>query len=174
MPFWPNYHRVRIHVTLWLLAVCMLGSSGATIWHDFHSSITELEYNAASGKYEVAIRVFTDDLEATINAGNTGAKLVVDTGASTDEHIARYMKKAFVIYDKAQKPKPTTFIGKELDGEVTWVYMEVEGVVNPQEIIIYNAVLVDTFSDQKNIVNCKIKGARKSFLFDKKRQKHAF
>ncbi len=173
MLFWPNC-RVSKKLGVLFLGMLALMSLGAAVFHDFHSSITELEFNTASGKYEVAIRVFTDDLETAINAQHKGAKLVVDKGTGADVHIGSYMQKAFTIMDKGQKPRPASFIGKELDGEVTWVYMEVEGVTNPQEIIIFNAILIDTFEDQKNIVNCKIKGAKKSFLFDRKHQKYAF
>jgi hypothetical protein len=173
MPFWPNY-RPGIKFSGWVLAVVFVLGLSAAVMHDFHSSITEVEYNTSTGKYEVSIRVFTDDLEATLNASQKAGKLLVDKSPAADKHIAAYMTKAFALMDKAQKPRPATFVGKELDGDVTWVYFEIEGIPNPQELIIYNAVLMDTFDDQKNIVNCKIKGAKKSFLFDKKHQKYSF
>jgi hypothetical protein len=49
-----------------------------------------------------------------------------------------------------------TFIGKEVEADVTWIYVETKSPVSTAKpLLIRNALLQEKFPDQKNIVNLK-------------------
>jgi hypothetical protein len=59
--------------------------------HDFHTSITRLEYNAKEKTFEVSIRLFTDDLEKGLSKANNGQKIVVLNNDKNDGLVERYV-----------------------------------------------------------------------------------
>ena len=45
--------------------------------HAFHTSLTEIQYNAKEKSLEISIRMFTDDLEAALTKANNGQKIMI-------------------------------------------------------------------------------------------------
>ncbi len=56
--FWPV-------TTIWLLACCALSVSAQA--HPFHTTTGEIEFNAKTGRFEIALRILTADLERAIS-----------------------------------------------------------------------------------------------------------
>lgn len=151
---------------LLLAGVLPLIGWGAVLLHDFHTSLAEVEYNPKSKNFEVAIRAFTDDLEMALRTANAGKKIMIDSNKKADPFIAAYVQKQFNITD-AKKAGGFNFVGTELEGDVTWIYFEITGLDSKASLAIQNLVLTETFDDQKNIVNVKIRDLKKTLLFDK-------
>jgi hypothetical protein len=168
-PFCQNFPGSRILASVFAL-VLMFALTSAVL-HDFHTSLAEVEYNARSRNFEVAIRVFSDDLEKALRVANPDQKIRVDGTKASDPAVSAYMKKHFSISD-SKRSGEINFIGTEMEGDVTWIYFEITGLDPKSNLSLQNLVLFESFDDQKNIVNVKIKDHRKTFLFDLSNRKY--
>jgi hypothetical protein len=136
--------------------------------HDFHTSLTEMRYNAKLKTFEISLRVFTDDLEKVLSATNQNKKFLVENNDKNDPFVEAYIKKHFVVVN-AKNQKPTiNYIGKEKEGEATWVYLEMPVNESINGSKIQNNVLIDMFEDQTNILNIFVQNQKKSYLYNVK------
>jgi len=145
-----------------LLSVFFLSSGFA---HKFYVSITEVNHNTENESLEISIKLFTDDLEAALEVGQTKKIWIGDEreAPETDSLLADYMSKKFVITinDEVQK---ATFLGKELEADVTWCYLEIMDVADIKSLTISNRIFMELFDDQKNLVHIYVGDDEKSLL----------
>lgn len=132
--------------------------------HDFHVSIAQADYKA--GEIQMTLRVFTDDLEMTLE--ERGAKnLRLGTPqefAEADALIAGYLKER-VRFELGDQSLPMTFVGKEVEYDLCYLYLSFNCPKTPEELSVSNQVFFDSFEDQSNIVNVKVgDNLRSAFL----------
>jgi hypothetical protein len=58
-----------------------------------------------------------------------------------------------------------SFIGKEVEVDVTWIYAEIPLTEAPTSLRLQNSILTELFSDQVNIVNFKYLTTIRTFMF---------
>jgi hypothetical protein len=135
--------------------------------HDYHASITDVTYNPRTQSLEVAVKVFTDDLESALSR-RTKRKVIYSKTGEVQKFLADYLQASLTFELVQGKPLKHTFIGAEEDADVIWAYVEVpvQAAALPQ-LYVRNAVLTELFSDQMNIVNINYKGKVNSTLFQK-------
>ena len=133
--------------------------------HAFHTSITEMRYNTKEKAFEISLRVFTDDLEKILSANNQNKKFVIDNNDKNDVFIESYIRKHFVVTTPKNQKLNFQYLGKEKEGEATWIYLEMPVNESIKGSKIQNDVLVDMFEDQTNIVNIFLNNEKKSYLF---------
>lgn len=141
--------------------------------HDFHTSLTEMRYNESTKSFELTIRVFTDDLESMIKANHKGASFLT---VNSDKIIESYVKKNFAFV-KGKEVVFGSFLGKESEDDVTWLYFEIDnGEVLRDGFKMLNSIFFDFFNDQKNLVNVLYKKERATLIFsdDNKLQSFPF
>lgn len=146
-----------------------LKSSSKENLHDFHTSLTELQYNPKEKSYEVSIRMFTDDLENTLTKFNGGKKVFIGgKNDNADEVIKRYIPQHFAVYTAQKQKKAMNILGKEIEGDATWVYVEIPDAQGVLGGVLQNDLLVEMFDDQTNLVNFFYQNQKKTFLFNSK------
>jgi len=147
---------VKLLLTLLLTTVCAMP-------HDFHASITQIELNATSGRLEVAVKIFTDDLEAAIQPiGKEPLRLATERESSrSDDLIGDYVTRHLRIKVDGV-PVVLAFIGKDHEADATWCYLESGPVNSFQKLDITNTVLFAQFDDQVNIIHLKKDGKTKA------------
>ncbi len=135
--------------------------------HDLHLSMCELRFNEASSSFEVAIKIFVDDLELAIE--KEGVKDLrmgsPDENQFTDMHIAEYLNKFFSIEIDGVRLK-ADFIGKEYtdDKLAVWCYIEYAGKDNnARKCILSNRILLDIYQDQRNIMDIRMSKSHKDY-----------
>ena len=133
--------------------------------HAFHTSITEMRYNPKDKAFEVSLRVFTDDLEKTLSTINQNKKFVIDNNDKSDVFIEPYIRKHFIITSPKNQKLNYQYVGKEKEGDATWIYLEMPVNEPLKGSKIQNDVLIDMFDDQTNIVNIFLNNEKKSYLF---------
>jgi hypothetical protein len=133
--------------------------------HAFHTSITEMRYNPKQKTFEISLRVFTDDLEKTLSANNQNKKFVIENTDKNDPFIEQYVRKHFAITTPKNQKLNYQFVGKEKEGDATWIYLEMPVNEAIKGSKIQNDVLIDVFDDQTNIVNIFVNNDKKSYLF---------
>lgn len=133
--------------------------------HDFHTSITRIDYNARERSWEVSIRVFTDDLENALSKDNNGQKFVVVNKDKNDAFVEKYVRKHFAFVSSKNQKKSFVYIGKEQEADATWIYIEVPFAEPIAGFSLQNDIMHELFDDQINLVNLNYQGTRKSYIF---------
>ncbi|MEA5404068.1 DUF6702 family protein [Arcicella sp. DC2W] len=154
-----------------LLGIIILSSSfklSNNAFHAFHTSLTEMRYNAKSKGFEVSLRVFTDDLEKVLSHDNQNKKIVIENNDKNDALVEQYVKKHFMLVNSKNQLKAIQYIGKEKEGDATWIYLELPINEAISGLKLKNDVLIDMFEDQTNIVNVFVKEEKTSFIFNAK------
>ncbi|MFN8358065.1 MAG: DUF6702 family protein [Spirosomataceae bacterium] len=141
--------------------------------HAFHTSLTQIDHNPKEKSLEVSIRMFTDDLESTLSKENNGQRFRIENNDKNDPFVERYVRKHFKLTNAKGQSKAYTYVGKENEGDATWVYIEIPLQESDiQGFKLQQDVLVDAFDDQVNIVNVTFKGERKSYVYNAKKLIH--
>lgn len=133
--------------------------------HKFYVSITEVNHNVENAAIEISVKLFTDDLEAALEAGTTKKLWIGDTreAAETDSLLAAYFDRKFDIEVNGKTQKPI-LLGKETEADATWCYLEITNVSTIKNLIIDNRLLMEISDEQKNIVHINAGGSEKSLL----------
>ena len=139
--------------------------------HEFHISNCEIEHLAADKSITIVLHLFIDDLE--LNLKNLGYdSLYISTGKEserTNDILGSYFKEKLNLTADAEKIN-LIFLGKETSEDLMaiWCYLEATDIPDFNEITIENKILLDTYSDQKNITSfLKSNGKKIHFLFEK-------
>jgi hypothetical protein len=146
-----------------LLAVPLLLSADL---HEYYVSVTRANYNPASARLEVSMKLFTDDLERTITQ-NTGQALKLSSYEDADQAEAffdDYMSKQFTVTHNSNL-MDFTFIGFEPGPDETWLYAEIEMPARGN-FNVKNTVLFDVFPEQINILHLKANNIEQSHYFN--------
>ncbi|HEY1056954.1 MAG TPA: DUF6702 family protein [Emticicia sp.] len=137
--------------------------------HAFHTSLTEIQYNAREKSLEITIRLFTDDLENALTKINNGKKVMIGgKNDNSDALLNKYIQQHFAIITPQKQKKAINYLGKELEGDATWVYVEIPESQVMKDHTLYNDLMQEMFDDQTNLVNFFYAGSKKTFLFNSK------
>lgn len=152
-----------------LIVLVGLIAVAAKPMHEFHSSITHIEH--VSGRYEVTIRVFSDDLEKAVT--NFTKKKVQLDAAEGEAQVQNYLSRNLKITSSGTSHINWEWIGMESDPESTKIYLEYKAKDNTSLTVI-TTLLTELFDDQKNIITLERKGNKESQLLDKSNTTYTF
>jgi hypothetical protein len=153
-----------------------LGSFSATSVygrHPIHATVTTIEYNAKTKIFEMSCKFFADDLEEVIKRA-TGTQAFIGSGAKEVKNLnallEQYLRKHVRLEADGKPLTSWTFVGKELEGEAVWCYMELPATPSVKRLLVENTVLMELYDDQTNLVNVQIPPTRRSALLRKNKQ----
>lgn len=133
--------------------------------HKFYVSLVRIEQNNNSNSFEITFKIFTDDLENALEL-SSNENLRIGTKweyEKTDSILWNYVKKHFGIWVNGTKMN-LIFIGKEVELDVTWCYVEVMELGRVETISVFDDMLIELFIDQVNIVQVSYEEVEKSLL----------
>ena len=136
--------------------------------HPFYISVCQIDYNADADALELSFRIFTDDLELALESMGTG-RLHLGTereAEKADEYIGRYLGR-HVELEVNGLPVDAAFLGKEVDTDAIWCYVEVADVTELTSMTIKNTLLLESFEDQVNLVHVNANDQKKSLVFNR-------
>ncbi|NBA87204.1 hypothetical protein GVN16_15635 [Emticicia sp. CRIBPO] len=148
-------------------------ASGAR--HDFHTSLTEINYNPASKSLEITIRVFTDDLESALM--KFGGKKVFINTTTKDKHdplIEQYVSKHFALLSPQKELKKGEYLGRETEADATWLYYEIPNCQSIKGYTLMNDIMQELFDDQTNLVNIIYPKDKKTIIYNAKVKSSVF
>ncbi|MCS6821484.1 MAG: hypothetical protein NZ551_06410 [Microscillaceae bacterium] len=151
-----------INLGLWLIYLFSL------LAHDFHNSIAEMHYNLKSQSFEVSLRVFTDDFENILKKENHLEYLSLSKAKTHEPLIESYLKKNFIIRNAKNQALVLSYIGKEIEGEVIWLYFEIPYKEKLKNLTLQHTILLDLFDDQTNLINIFYKNHKQTLLFTRR------
>ncbi len=150
---------------LLLVAGCLMGSRPLTL-HDFHASVTQMQYNPKEKSFEISMRIFTDDFEKALSAAS-GSKVKLDANDKNDPLIEKYILSHFTYVNPQKQPKPVKYVGHEIEADANWLYLEMPYTEPFRGGLLKQNVLMELFDDQVNMVNIQYQGQKKTFVFRK-------
>ena len=145
----------------WLIMTSM------AIVHPFFVSVIDINHNAKEATAEVSIRIFTDDLEKTLQKNSTINIDLVHPENKTiiDKKLNEYIKNH--LHLKINNTSVTgSYLGYEIVKESVWIYFEVSGIRELNKLEVDCNLLYDFETSQINIFHVKSKGNEKSFKLD--------
>ncbi|WP_299128430.1 DUF6702 family protein [uncultured Winogradskyella sp.] len=135
------------------------------IKHEYYVSVTNIEYVKDQQALQIISQIFIDDFEKLLQQRyDESITLAPDNDATTiDKYIKRYLNDKLEIAVNGQ-PVTLNYLGKDYKDDITYCYLEVEGILNPKTVAVTNTILFDVFEEQQNILRIKGLSKNKSFL----------
>lgn len=153
------------NVLLFLLVVFSANFLNA---HPYYVSICKVDYNEQTKSLEIAVKTFADDLLLGLeNAGKNKLYLgEVKENPNTDNYISEYLSEA-IQFEVNDKKVNFLFVGKEIEKDVVWSYLEIEGVGDLKRIQVNCNLLTEVLEGQSNIIQVNKNGTIKNLLLSK-------
>lgn len=120
---------------------------------DFHASTTKVEYE--NGTLSITAKFFTTDLEKAVGT-SVGSKDSFDAKAKS------YAASKLTLRVNGTNV-PLSYNGFQTNDKSTRIYLKAYDIKDIKDIEVKNGMLVETYSDQQNLVTFDVNGVRKSF-----------
>ena len=120
--------------------------------YPFHATITSFDCEKDSKTIEVTIKIFTNDFEKVLRADKKD-DLIIDSKNSlynVDGLMFIYIKQNLVVTIDGNR-KELSWVGKEIENDITWCYLEIINVDDLSKVSIENKLFLSSFDDQLNI-----------------------
>ncbi|OWP63398.1 hypothetical protein CDA63_09340 [Hymenobacter amundsenii] len=134
--------------------------------HTYHASIMELRFNPAKQRLEIALKVFTDDLEKGVSH-NQPKPVTLDqlSRAQLDPLLLALLRREVQFSVQPGQPLPLTLVGLQKETDSYWLYLTAPLPTAATGVTLRHQLLLGLFPDQMNIVNLTANGQKQSFLF---------
>lgn len=133
-------------------------------FHRYHTSLTRMDYNAKEKVIETSIQLFTHDLVPLLEQ-RTKKKIDLEKNADIDKLIFNYLSDNFILKDERGETKKIKWVGKEVDVDTAWIYLEISSDKNPEGFSLQNTIFFESFPEQTNHVIARFDGKKSDLLF---------
>lgn len=148
-----------------------------TFAHPVHITVTNIEPNVSKACFEVAIKIFTDDLEhGIVQQLNKNVGLLAQSPIKNiNELFLSYINLNFKIKinGKAITEPRIKFIKYTIVDDATWLYFEFKIPSKINQISIYNNLLNNLYPDMTNLVIIKWNQQEQGLSFTKNKTEQA-
>jgi hypothetical protein len=137
--------------------------------HPIHVSVTSIEYKEEEEQFQASFKIFTDDFE-TILSRTFGVTIKINDDPNPEEQIPyfdRYINKSFKLIINEDNQLVPEFRFKKINEEAVWLYYSYGCRIKPQSATIHNAIMMDMFDDQTNLLIMKFNDLEKGYQFKK-------
>ncbi len=157
-----------------LSLVVWVGLSTAGMAHPFHTSTAEMEFNAQTGRFEIALKIHASDYEFMLHKGSelsgveaenqTSKSLKLTKKELLERHAVAYLERNFVV-TVAGEACQLEWAGTEDESGSIWLYFELcpKNRGARGDLLLSNKLLCDHNKDQINTVVFLSKAGRVSF-----------
>lgn len=146
-----------------------------SLMHPFFVSIIEINHNTKEATVEISVRVFTEDLEKTLQKYATARVDMISPANKDflDKQISNYLSQKIKLKINGQS-MVFTYLGHEIQKESVWSYLEIPKIAVIKKIEIDCTLLYDFEKEQSNIIHVKGKNMDKSFKLDNPKSNTVF
>lgn len=133
---------------LFLLIPGILGA------HPLHLTVTNLEYKAGASKWEMTVKIFSDDFSAVLALNQMpGLDLRKLPGQTQLEPLLGWLSENLVItFDHNRIPGSSMELKSwKTREDATWMTFEFSAPMPVDRISVRNTLLFDLYPDQKNL-----------------------
>lgn len=125
---------------------------------DFYSTMTKVDYIDGSNTLKFTTKLNTSHITNVIK--------VDARTAAFEAELKKYINSKVTVSING-KPQAITFTGSQVSGESVWIYYEINNVTSISTLKIRNAILLEAYPKQLNLVNISYKGNQKNMNFSK-------
>lgn len=133
--------------------------------HRYHTSLTRMDYNEKEKIVEIAIQLFTHDLVPTLEQKAGGKRIDLEKTPDVDKLIFNYLNENFIFKNKKGDNQALRWVGKELEVDVAWIYVEIPVTESPAGMSLQNTVFFESFPEQTNLVIARFEGKKADLMF---------
>lgn len=127
--------------------------------HDVHISKTMLKYKEEQKSWQMTMYVYVDDFEESMRMMGMDSLQILTKKEypNVDQKIDEYLDSVVQVTVDGKR-MDFTVLGKENGDEYLgmWIYAEVLDAQMPKSIEIVNNLILNLYSDQRNMVQIKI------------------
>ncbi len=137
------------------------------VMHPFFVSVIEINHNTKEAIVEISVRIFTEDLEKTLQKYSTSKMDIINPTdkALLEKQISQYITQKLKLKINGQTVT-LNYIGHEIQKESIWSYFEVTKIAEIKKAEVDCTLLYDFEKSQSNIIHIKSKGIDKSYKLD--------
>lgn len=146
--------------------------ASAPLVHKFYLSNTSIEFNAQNRAIEITSKIFTDDLEHTLEAKGIANHSLYPQTPEVFESVKKYIGENLSLQVSGRNVV-LNFLGYSVDNDMTTLFLE-GSYFDPNSVIVTNTILLDLYSDQQNIVEVRWSGQSKREYFTKDKKQFQF
>lgn len=155
---------------IFVLLILTVGLTSAAA-HKFYVGVFQMDYVPAKKQVQLTSRLFVDDVEKTLNK-KYGKRFYFSSKQElpeAEEYLKKYLAEKMEVSING-KVHPVKFLARETEDDVLICYFTIPAMSDVKSIKVSNSILMESFSEQQNIIHAKINGNRKSLLLtnDKK------
>ena len=135
--------------------------------HPFFVSVIEINHNAKDATVEISVRIFTEDLEKTLQK-YTPTKVDITNPSDNvfiEKQISNYLLQKLKLKIDGN-PVTLTYVGHEIQKESIWCYLEVPKIADMKKLEVNCTLLYDFEKSQSNIFHVKSRNTDKSYKLD--------
>lgn len=143
--------------------------------HPFYVSVGRVAHDGDSESIQITFKIFTDDLTRALERkGAQDLRLGTrEENKKAGTYIHRYLQQEFSLRVNG-KEKKLAFVGKEVEVNATWCYLEVKDIPEVRELAFDCTLLTEVYDDQSNIIHTEVNGQKKSARLNKERTTESF
>jgi len=150
------------------------GLSSALAVHDFFVSILTIRHKPETRTLDLTWRITAHDIEHALASRGELRLGSAKEHPKADSLLNRYFMEHLTLFQE-DKQMTWNWVGKELDGETLYCYMQVDGVSTPKDLQVGNTLLQEVFAEQQNLVHVEgEKVPTRSHTFIKGSAPHTF
>jgi hypothetical protein len=132
--------------------------------HTYHTSLTRIDYNSKEKLFEISIQLFLHDLLPLLEK-RAGKPVVLEQTAEADRLIQKYLSEQFILKDKKGAIKSLKWVGKEMDVDSIYIYLETTSEESLEHYSLQNTVFFESFRQQTNLVICRFENKKADLVF---------
>lgn len=151
--------------TILIAVALVLGAASVARAHKFHASLANVEYNETTKSAEISIRVFADDLEASLGKRH-GSRVQIGLTPNAEKIAFDYVASAFELRDRSGAKVDLRWVGMEPQADVVWIYVEAPLEAGLDGATVDDRIFFDLFRDQVNLVNVRHGDRKASLVFE--------
>lgn len=132
--------------------------------HPVHLSVTEITYSEKDKALQIISRIFIDDLELSIQRDLKDENIDLlnpKSPVTTDQLLSAYLPKHLKVKVDGKQQK-LNFIASEVEDLAILCYVEITGIKKLKTVEVLNDVIMETHTDQSNLVHVTYKEKVKS------------
>lgn len=154
-----------------LIVIILAFLSFGFTYHEFFVSVTEGQYDETEQTLQFTIKFIGHDLEKALEIdGTPNLNLGTDKELpDANEYLLKYISSKFSIKNN-ETLLSLKLIGKEVgNDDYIYCYIESEKIKKINSFEIYNALLIELFSGQENILHLDILDKKHSISFNREK-----
>ncbi len=136
----------------------------ASAAHTYHTSLTRIDYDEKEKLAEISIQMFPHDLVPVLEK-RSKKNIDFEKTPDIDGFILKYLSENFVLKDKQGEIKKLVWVGKEIQADTIFVYVEIPLESDFDGFNLQNTLFFESFPEQTNLVIARFSRKKTDLLY---------